>query len=189
LFERFSKPARDVVIRARSHALRMNQAEVRGEHLLLGLAEGEAGIAARVLEDNGLTPKRIDQAIANTVALESKEGPLTRADVEALKSIGVDLDEVIAKAQEAFGPRALEPPSGRRQTPDQRVSFSSEAKRALRASLAEARRQGSDSIGPDHLLLGLLAPKKSLALEVLALFDVTPASLRAQVLIEDRRAS
>jgi ATP-dependent Clp protease ATP-binding subunit ClpA len=188
LFERFSKSAREVVVKARSHAIRMHQTEVRAEHLLLALAAPGSGSAARVLNDNGLTSRKIEDAMASTTALQSDQGPVTQADVEALKTIGVDLDEVVRQMEGTLGPGALAR-SPARDSRFKRLTFSAEAKRALAASLAAATQQGADDIGADHILLGVLAQKRSLAVELLELFDITPEGLRDQVLVEERRAS
>jgi ATP-dependent Clp protease ATP-binding subunit ClpA len=189
MFKRFSRSARDVVIHARAHAARLNQTEVRAEHLLLALAAPGSGVSALVLDDNGLTSARIEDAMASSIALESNHRRLTQADVKALKTIGIDFAEVVSQVEGALGPGALQPSRARRGSPERHLTFSAEAKRALAASLEEARQQGSDHIGAEHILLGVLAQKRSLAVELLDLFDLTPESLRDQVLTEERRAS
>ena len=189
MFERFVKSARDVVKNARGHALRLNQTQVRAEHLLLALAGPEAGIAAEVLAGNGMTRAKIESAIASTTALESPEGPLTRADADAMKKMGVDLDEVVREVEGALGAGALRPVGPRHKRPEKRLSFSPEAKRALAAGLGAAREEGCAYIDAGHVLLGVLAQKRSLAVELLGEFDATPEGLRHQVLTQQRRAS
>jgi ATP-dependent Clp protease ATP-binding subunit ClpA len=189
MFERFSKSAREVVVNARAQALRLGQTEVRAEHLLLALAAPGSGVPAQVLGDNGLTPARIEDAMASTIALQSDQGLVTQADVEALKTIGVDLDEIVRQVEAALGAGALRASPVRRGSPDKRLTFSAEAKRALAASLSEAKRQGAGHIGAEHILLGVLAQKRSVAVELLERFGVTPEGLREQVLTEERRAS
>ena len=50
MFERFSEPARQVVIFAQDEARALGHNYIGTEHLLLGLLREEQGLAARVLE-------------------------------------------------------------------------------------------------------------------------------------------
>ena len=65
----------------------------------------------------------------------------------------------------------LDPSQGFRQ-------FTDRAQRVVVASQEEARTAGSPSIGPAHVLLGLLAEPEGLALTVLADLGVTPDAVR-----------
>jgi ATP-dependent Clp protease ATP-binding subunit ClpA len=189
MFHRFLEPARVAVEEAQIQARRMNQTQVRAEHLLLALAATDGGPAAQVLSSNGLTPSRIENAISTTVAFESGDGPVTRGDAEALRTIGVDLDEILAKLEGSMGSR-LEPPVGRRRAfLGKDLPFSTEAKRAIVAALIEAKQRGDGYIGPEHLLLGVLAQERSVAVEALGLFDTAAKDLRAQVRNMMKRAS
>ncbi|MDP9233286.1 MAG: hypothetical protein M3P01_01890 [Actinomycetota bacterium] len=190
MFHRFLESARLVVEDAQVQARRMNQTQVRAEHLLLALAGTGTGTAAHVLSSNGLTPARIESAISTTVAFESGDGPVTRADAEALRTLGVDLDEILAKLEGSMAP-ALGPPVGPRRglLGKHHLPFSADAKRAIVAGLTEAKRRGDGYIGPEHLLLGVLTQEKSVAVESLSLFDTTAGDLRAQVLNTMKRAS
>jgi ATP-dependent Clp protease ATP-binding subunit ClpA len=189
MLHRFLESARLVVEDAQVQARRMNQTQVRAEHLLLALAGTGTGTAAHVLSSNGLTPARIENAISRTVAFESGNGPVTRADAEALRTLGVDLDEILAKLEGSMGP-ALSPPVGRRRgSLGKHLPFSADAKRTIVAGLTEAKQRGDGYIGPEHLLLGVLTQEKSVAVESLSLFDTTAGDLRAQVLNTMKRAS
>ena len=55
MFERFTVPARAVVMRAQQEARQLHQPYVGTEHLLLALLSAEAGIARTVLTEAGLT--------------------------------------------------------------------------------------------------------------------------------------
>jgi ATP-dependent Clp protease ATP-binding subunit ClpA len=190
MFERFSKSARSVVEEAQAQALRMNQKQVRAELLLLALSRVDTGVAAHVLSDNGLTPQRIEEAISATIALDSGAEPLTRADAEALKAIGIDLDEVLRKLEVTMGGLSFGSPAGRRRGfLGKHLPFSSDAKGAIVASLSEAKQRGDSYIGPEHLLLGVLTQERSVAVESLSLFDTTAEDLRTQVLNTMKRAS
>lgn len=54
LFERFTEPARRVVVLAQEEARLLKHSYIGTEHLLLGLMNEEEGIAARVLIDLGI---------------------------------------------------------------------------------------------------------------------------------------
>jgi ATP-dependent Clp protease ATP-binding subunit ClpA len=190
MFERFLESARHVVEEAQAQAVRMDQRQVRAEHLLLALASVDQGIAARVLSGNGLTPQRIEEAISATIAFESGDGPVTRADAEALKAIGIDLDEVLRKVEGTIGAKPVGVATSRRRGfLGKHLPLSPDAKRAIVAGVTEAKQRGDGYISPEHLLLGVLSQDKSVAVELLALLDTTAGNLRAQVLTTMKRAS
>jgi ATP-dependent Clp protease ATP-binding subunit ClpC len=62
-FDRFTKQARQVLQVAQSEAERLNHNYIGTEHLLLGLAQEEHGIAARVLREVGATPADLVRAV------------------------------------------------------------------------------------------------------------------------------
>jgi ATP-dependent Clp protease ATP-binding subunit ClpA len=190
MFERFLESARQVVEDAQAQGVRMDKPQVRAEHLLLALARDDSGIAARVLSGNGLTPEKIENAMAATVAFESGDGPVTRADAEALKAIGIDLDEVLRKVEGVAGAQSAGVTAGRhRGFLAKHLPFSSDAKRAIVAGVTEAKQRGDGYISAEHLLLGVLSQDKSVAVELLRLLGTTAEDLRAQVLTTMKRAS
>ena len=78
-------------------------------------------------------------------------------DADALAALGIDLDEVRRRVEEAFGPGALD----RARAPKRRflgghIPFAKEAKKALELSLREALALRHNYIGTEHMLLGLL---------------------------------
>jgi ATP-dependent Clp protease ATP-binding subunit ClpA len=189
MFERFLPSARAVVEKSQAEAVRLNQAQVRPDHFLLALTALDTGIASHILRSNGLTVDRVESAITTTVLLEVDGNPLTRADADALLSFGVDLQAIIHRI-ESLGPAALSPIAARRRTtPGRHVPLSSAAKAALVAALAAARELDHHYIGSEHLLLGVLSHKRSVAIDVLELFDTTADTLRAQILSELKQAS
>jgi len=140
MFERFSKSAREVVVRAQADATTLGRERIDADVLLLGVAGGESR-AARVLAEHGATHRALRERAAS--------GGL---DGKALAAIGIDLDEIRRRAEESFGPGALE--RGRRARGGY-VPFTAGAKKALELSLREAIAMGDDHIGSEHLLLGL----------------------------------
>ncbi len=106
MFERFTDQARTVVILAKAKATERGD-QIRPVYLLHALASGE-GVAARVLAGLGVDADSMEGLFDRTAPLRSPlEGEATSGDVEALASIGIDLDEIKRKIEESFGPGAL----------------------------------------------------------------------------------
>ena len=141
MFERFTKSAREVVVRAQAEATALGRERIDADVLLLGVAGGETW-AARVLADHGATHRALKERAAS--------GGL---DSTALAAIGIDLDEIRRRAEAVFGPGALE--RGRRAR-DGYVPFTPGAKKALELALREAIAAGDKEIGDEHVLLGVL---------------------------------
>jgi ATP-dependent Clp protease ATP-binding subunit ClpA len=141
MFERFSKSAREVVVRAQEEARTLGRERIDADVLLLGVAGGDSR-AAQVLSEHGATRDALRRRAAS--------GGL---DSAALAAIGIDLDEIRRRAEESFGPGALE--RGRRAR-DGYVPFTPGAKKALELSLREAIAAGDKEIADEHVLLGVL---------------------------------
>ena len=111
------------------------------------------------------------------------------ADRRALASIGIDLDRVL----DAAGLRPDVPTSRcrtrrwRRARPASPV-FSPRAKKALELALREALRLADRTIGPEHLLLGVLREGDGLACRILVDQGVSIVALRRQLEAGRRRA-
>jgi ATP-dependent Clp protease ATP-binding subunit ClpA len=171
MFNRFTRDARDVVVRAQEEAATLGHDYLGTEHLLLGVA-ARGGLPASL----GLEHGRLRAAVA---------GSSQQLDADALAAIGIDLDAVRRAVEESFGPGAL---SGRRRRGGH-LPMCRKAKRALELSLREALAQGDRHIGPDHILLGLARDADSGAARALASCGTTPATLRAAVLAARREAA
>jgi hypothetical protein len=153
MFERFTRPARQVVVQAQHNARRFGHNYIGPEHLLLAVVTNEDDPASAVLRDLGLTPERTEAEFSRltrskpTGAPGSKAplpanadlppGPLAGLDADALAAIGIDLDEVRTRIEATFGPGALSRavPRGRQRRPLHR--------RLLRG------RRGPGRAGPD----------------------------------------
>jgi ATP-dependent Clp protease ATP-binding subunit ClpA len=106
MFERFTDTARHVVAQAQEDARRLGHNYIGCEHLLLAAAAaGEP--ASAVLGDNGVTPDRVEAEILRTIGQGQTADPLGGLDRQALAFIGIDVDIVRARIEEAFGPDAL----------------------------------------------------------------------------------
>jgi ATP-dependent Clp protease ATP-binding subunit ClpC len=55
MFERFTEPARRVVVLAQEEARMLGHDQIGSEHLLLGLVNDQSGLAAQVLKTAGIT--------------------------------------------------------------------------------------------------------------------------------------
>jgi ATP-dependent Clp protease ATP-binding subunit ClpA len=195
MFERFTDPAREVVFNTQRQARSLGHRSIQPGHLLLGLLDGHDGVAVAVLREAG-----VDAAAARSEIerLTGNAGPLGAGDAEALQAIGIDLDAVRVKIEEAFGPGALEepPPSRRRRWPfrgagtaddpgepgdSRHIPFSPQGRKVLELSVREAVRLGHGYIGTEHLLLGLLREGDDQVAKVLAAAGLTAQGVRARV--------
>ena len=188
MFERYTTAARSVVLRAREHAVGSGHREIGAEDLLLGVFDDVDGIPARVLAQLGLGDP------ASPTGTDERPDS---SDAEALASIGIDLDAVRRRAEESFGPGALDrsrrqrPGLFGRRTAGGHLPLSREVKASLEQALRAATTARHRYLGSEHLFLGLLATEEGTALRVLGRLGVTEdaASLRRRVLDELRRAA
>ncbi|MDD7937315.1 Clp protease N-terminal domain-containing protein [Actinomycetospora lutea] len=102
-------------------------------------------------------------------------------DKAALASVGIDLDEVRERVEDAFGPGALESTraAGSRGRRWGHIPFDRAAKKVLELALREAIRRGDRSIGTEHVLLGMLHSETGRAMPLLAARGVTLERMRA----------
>jgi hypothetical protein len=204
MFERFTRDARAVVHLAVSsnETGERRDGTVDSVTLLLALAwldTGEdSGAAGRVLHDAGLTRARLESAAATvdrpgrpaavgTLSVDASTTPTpgatpaTDLDPEALASLGIDLDAMRARAEEVFGPGALDVPvlAENRRGRTRRARFTPDAKKALELALREAVRLHDRQITSAHLLLGVLRDSDSPAVRTLTAAGADVDALRA----------
>ncbi|MCV2491650.1 Clp protease [Geodermatophilus sp. YIM 151500] len=168
MFERFTRDARDVVVRAQEEARDLRADRIEPLHLLVAVAAvdgpGRAALAAA-----GVDAERLRPAAAGAAG-----DPL---DAQALAALGVDLDSVRTVAEEVFGPGALDPaPSGGH------LPFADGSKRALEESLRyvldrrpRRRRRAIDSA---CVLVGVLAVDDPVVERVLRSLGADAADVR-----------
>jgi ATP-dependent Clp protease ATP-binding subunit ClpA len=182
MFERFTHPARQVVVLAQAEARRLDHTRIGTEHLLLGLLVEGHGIAARALANLGLQEEATRHAIVEAVDAASPTEP----DPKALKAIGIDLDAVRRKVEETFGPGALDRVScrkaGRRGSRISHIPLTSGAKKALELTLREALRLGDRHLDTEHILLGLLREGDGIAAQLLRRAGIDLPIAQAKVL-------
>lgn len=171
MFERFTGPTREVVTLAVEEAGMLHSGFLGCGHLLLGLLREGHGIGAQVLTAHGTEIESARVAVSRSAAASGPRDP--GSPRELLGAIGIDLDEVLRRTEETFGPaavgRAVERSlrKRRRRTTVRprctggRLPFSPRAKRALELSLRESIRLGHSFIGTEHVLLGVLRDAES----------------------------
>ncbi|QKV95050.1 peptidase [Streptomyces sp. NA02950] len=178
MFEKFTGSAREVVHGAVHHARETGSAKVGEPELLLALLDRTGSPAATVLAGLGAHGRRA--SIERSLAEVRRRGGISDADAEALAGLGIDVEEIVARVEEAHGagalaaPRSPGPRSGglRRGGRGGRRPFAPEARSVLERSLRIALGRGDRHIGDEHLLLALLA-RPGVAANVLADHDVT----------------
>jgi ATP-dependent Clp protease ATP-binding subunit ClpA len=162
--ERFTKEAREAVKAAVRHAERVHAGEVGVEHLLLALLD------APVLAGFDLPPAELEAAFDDY----RRKGGLTKADAEALRGLGIDVDQVIDSVEQSLGSGVLRPGPRRRRFG---MPLEPAFKKVLENSLRESRDLGHNYLGAEHILLALLQGKGIVA-EVLTERGVTYGEIR-----------
>jgi len=197
MFERFTDRARQAVVRAQEEARSLRHGYIGTEHLLLGLTADQSGLAARVLDRLAFDVELARSAVVKIVG-RGPEGTPPDSDADALRAIGIDLDEVRRRVEEAFGPGALDSAPPRSRGGSRRrcetlwaghLPFTQRAKKALELALREARHLGHDFIGTEHVLLGLLREHEGIAGTVLTAQGITYERARDAIVEELRRGT
>lgn len=189
MFERFTEPARAVLVEAQDVAVELGSDSISVGHIFYGCAEGREETAGKPLRDCGITAASIRRLLPRT-----DEQPAGQVDPEALSAIGIDYEGVRAAVEETFGPGALEAAPDRRvaATRTRKPRFTPEAKRslelALRVAVELSPRHGlftsgeKQRIAPGHLLLGLLRLDNDFVSSIIQEAGTSPTALSAAVL-------
>jgi len=189
VFERFTERAQEAVVFAQEEALGLHHQHIGTEHLLLGLLRDRTSVGYEALDRLGI---RLDDVRSEVARLGGRGSPaaLGEEDAEALRVIGIDLDEVRRRIEATFGAGALERTSSARRRRRRRkgcapsashVPFTPRAKKVLELALREAKALRHDYIGTEHILLGLVRERDGLAAGMLAERDVSDTRVRTVV--------
>jgi ATP-dependent Clp protease ATP-binding subunit ClpA len=179
MFERFTRNARAVVVDAQAIAVRAGAPEVRPAHLWESLVAIDGVLAVHVLAQLGAPGDELRQVVRGLTSRYS-DG-LDAEDAEALKLLGIDLDDVISRIDRDLSDCGGPTPKGHKR-------FARDSKKVLELSLREALQLGDSFIGTEHVLLGILRQGDKVALETLEAFDISVADVRRAVEEADRRA-
>jgi ATP-dependent Clp protease ATP-binding subunit ClpA len=192
MFERFTTAARQAVTLAQTDAREREHRHIGTEHLLMGLLRVKDGIAASVLADLGVSAEMVGPKVTERGGTDEPSAP----DRAALAAIGVDLDEVRRRVEDAFGRGALERALTRRGRRRRRmplvsghIPFTRGAKKALELSLREALALRHNYIGTEHILLGILREHAGLGAALLRDAGVRHDQARAAILDRLHRAT
>jgi hypothetical protein len=101
-----SRPISPVLVAAREEAEQARHGYVGVEHLLVVLTREQAGSAARLLAEHGVTAARARDAVWLVVGSGRGDGPRWDAGT-LLATLGIDLDEIRRQVEARFGPDAL----------------------------------------------------------------------------------
>jgi ATP-dependent Clp protease ATP-binding subunit ClpA len=182
VFERFTTQARSVVTLAQQEARKLGRPNIGTQHLLLGILGALDTAGARALEALGVGERDVREDVRS---LDRDRSAFSDQDADALRSVGIDLDEVRRTVEETFGPGALERAATAGGCPwSGHVALAPGSKKALELALREAIHLGHRSIGTEHLLLGLVRDDGCSAARILAARGADRERVRAAVLRE-----
>lgn len=184
MFERFSGEARGVVVGAQEEARSLGHEQIGAEHLLLAALRHPAQPGTATLVRLGVTADTCRAAVAGVLGGEGE--PLVAEDAEALRGLGIDLEEIRRRAESSFGAGALESPARR---PKRHIPFAARAKKALERSLREATARGDRRIGVAHVVLGVLGTEDRISRTVFDRLGVAPGDVRELILADLGRAA
>jgi ATP-dependent Clp protease ATP-binding subunit ClpA len=185
MLERFTRNAHDIVVdRSQEVARAAGASEVRPVHLFQALVVPDHVLAVRVLAGLGAEPDDVRRVVADLVALpERHPDDFAPDDAEALRLLGIDLDEVMRRIETDLGGSSRSQGS----RPRSRLRFGSGSRKVLELALRESRRLHDGFIGTEHLLLGLIRAGEPVVLRTLDAFDLTPDDVRRAVDETERR--
>ncbi len=163
MFVRLSSSARSSILRALEEAAKLGATSVGPEHLLLSVATLAGSSASVVLAEAGITPAGICRAIE-------------AEDAEVLAAIGISLDSVRKKVEQAIGSDAW----GRSFSAVE-LPFAQAGKDAVNSSAGEARKLRHRAIEAEHILLALLGRGGSVD-KILGRLGASPVDVRNRVL-------
>ncbi len=161
VWPRLTPDGQEVIRLAFAEAQELGHPCIADEHVLLGLVRHRSSQAAALLEARGLD---LNSVRAGLRRLGPTLGPGANP-ASALRTLGIDVEEVRRRLEASFGVKALQAAErrvGRRPRwrgghprPDPLCVYLV-AKRALEIAARFAARRGDAGIGPQHLLYGVL---------------------------------
>ncbi len=131
---KFTNRAQNVLEIANQIAIELGHNYIGTEHILYGLVKDEKGVAAKVLENQDVTPKKVLEEIEELIGREENSAEDT-------------------------------------------VGFTPRTKRVIENAFREAKKIGSDYIGTENLLMGIMREADSIAVRILLDLQVNPQKL------------
>lgn len=160
MFELFTDRARRVLVEAQAESVENLHGFLGTEHILIGVMRIGDGLAYELLSGRGVELEPLRQKIAAALAewVDPKRHDFSPRD--ALAAIGIDLDSVRSRLEDAFGPGALPDPHSA-------PPFTPKAKESLERAFKRALVLRHRYIRTEHLLLGVLEIRDGVACRVL----------------------
>jgi ATP-dependent Clp protease ATP-binding subunit ClpA len=141
---------------------RLDDSYLGTEHALLGLLRASNASAVSVLRSRGLTAEAVEAELGRL----EEEGVVPRRDGgrQMLRSLGIDIDEVVARLDSSFGRAAVDEatcrvtrrPWWRRRRTGSRLGKPVLVKRALELAEVHAHAAGRERATTDDVLVGIL---------------------------------
>lgn len=168
---RYIHRAEKFMAAAASASRRLGHDYIGTEHVLLALADDRETTAAQALARRGLTAERIETEIMTLVG--PCPTPPPRLDRDSLATLGIDLNEVRHRVEQAFGPDAL----------NRGWAGSIPVLPRLKRAFELAAREAGDAapISPQHMLLGLAGVDDSIAATILRACGILAEEIRAEL--------
>jgi ATP-dependent Clp protease ATP-binding subunit ClpA len=179
MFERLTEGSRAALVEAQEVAQELGASHIDVAHVLYGCAEVREETAGRPLRDCGITAASIRGRLPRND--DPSEGHI---DPQALRAIGIDLNEVRTAVEGTFGVGALEVAPDRRARVGKQCKppFTSEAKQCVELAFRVALELRHKTIAPGHLLLSLLRLDNDFVVSTVEQSNTTVAGLSAAVL-------
>ncbi len=152
--------AKQIIAYAREEAARLHHDYIGTEHLLLGLAREDQGVAAGALESLRVQLKDITALLSSV--------------------LGITLPPNVSGMSTATSPSPMSSSSSGRSRPDF-GRFTERARKVLSLAQEEAQRFQHNYIGTEHLLLGLVREGEGVAAKVLKNLGVDLNKVRSAV--------
>ena len=176
MFDRFTSSARIAVVLAHEEARELDAADIRPEHLLVGVLQANTRELSSVLRGYGVAVEAVCAKLAES------PGESFADDAEALRTIGIDLRAVKEAVAQTFGAEAWRNALRRsRRRRRGHVPFTNAAQKVLELALREALAREDSYIGCEHILLGILRGGDMYAVGLIS-EHVETAQLRAAVI-------
>jgi ATP-dependent Clp protease ATP-binding subunit ClpA len=162
----FTPRAKKALERALREGIALGHAYVGTEHLLLGLARVNDGVATRILLDLGADAETIRRSVGGLLSgLDSGRAQAPRSG---------------SPGGQDFTPR-LRAGRGGSDTTTGAPRFTRGARTVLVLAQEEARTLGHARMGTEHILLGLLREERGLAARLLDALEIALDDVRAEV--------
>lgn len=136
---KFTNRAEQALKEAEAIAQEFGHNYIGTEHLLYGLVKEGSGVAAKVLESQGVTPEKVEEEIESLIGTSDTENGMA-------------------------------------------VSFTPRTKRVIENAFIEARKLGTELIGTEHLLIGIMREGDSVAVRIMLDLNVNPQKLYSEMM-------